>query len=852
MTEGTFAIFTAVEIDFYARHRAENFSTKVVTLDSGIRVQLPPYNGSGFVHGVDTNTYQPWAGAPPSADERYIPLSYGGTDLIYTGHTLRVDSSSYRRVEDRSSDPCLIAPPSITESIPSVLAGMPDFAAITITLGNPSLKILFSSDFQTTNSQVRVYHVTARYTLRDPQELIWRGHITGVQFSGDTTVISARPDTKRLQRPATFGFSEERVKWRANNYEIPIVCASLIPFSTITVPQQPVRVDFYQNWLSDLKNLLPGTIPPPVDSSSSLTQIRARAIYESNLAIAKSWATLHNPTYVSFDLGDLVPSLLQMESDGTVHFTRGIFIGVEGADFQANVTNFALSAKPNILTTLRVPTDGKPLMDLTKLTSPFPQNIGGHYVHWAIYETSQKGTYDPETLPKPLFYWVVGSNQGAYPQPFDGLVSIVDNTDGFYEIFAYFHQLDRFLWPMSADPDQYTYAFWMSYLASGNMTITDQNKDLIASALQAALAPTPRCKDLYYHTAELTNYAQMSDAYAEDLRRYSAEDTILVNSAPSGAGLLRCFSANEQSRQHTTESEQGLSPHAMLIKSAYSQANLANFYDIDTTFNPSAYTGFLRSQYFLGAYHHDRRGGVKEGLKPTYFIHACLTAAGFSPAFSADGSDVTGPINDYQMQLISSTSATYLQLIRRVLPALGYLIRIDYEFGLSGKVSLVDLLSTQEPKYTLRADQIILKSVRYDAAGQRTNISFINPDMRRGTNTLDGVDDVEQQGKYFVFGDSPFLQAAPIQVEYGTWTARFQDVSEALRGRRDIYDFQIPSQVYYHGLEEGPMRINIGDYLYLISETVPTVSDKVKVQVISLARSEDYISITAASRGPVS
>ena len=292
----------------------------------------------------------------------------------------------------------------------------------------------------------------------------------------------------------------------------------------------------------------------------------------------------------------------------------------------------------------------------------------------------------------------------------------------------------------------------------------------------------------------------------------------------------------------------GDSDHAFYVSTRYAPHNIANYYDISVDFNANAYQGFVRNQYFKGFYHHDKRTAPAEQLKPSYFIHAVLTAAGFSLDFKPDGSGVDGPLNEFQMQLIADTSSSYRSLILRVLPALGYILRYNYSLGLTGAIELVDILSKEQPENILIENDFEMLSVSYNTNNQTTNFSFENPDMVRGLATLDGVDAIEERGKLFVFGDTPFLQTDVTAVQYGTWTCRYQDVSSALGERQDRYRFRIPAEAYYGGINGEFLDIQIGDWVALDSIEVPTVSDYVAVQIIEKNNAEDYITFLGVSR----
>ena len=826
----SFAIWTGVEIDFHCRHIQQQDDYSYFQTADGTIVDLPPYSGSGYVYDIRTDNYTQWSGSRRAGTPVLPRIPYSTGDIIYTEHTLSVSNSVTGRVEDHLFDPCLANAPAIGETL-QPLGATPTFSSISVTISNPSYKILFSSDFVISNSAVRVY----RFVEVDGQRtkhLVWVGFCTGVTFDDKgSTTIAARPNIKKLDRPATFGFEDEIPKWKPNNFAIPIVCCRLVPFSAITVKHLPQRVPYYDNFLSDYQALL----PEHYAKDAMLT-----ADQQTKLDIAKTWSQFHNPTYVSFALEDLVPGFLQMEASGSLTFNRGIFIGKDAQSFRASAENFTLGTRPSTLTgTHRIPIDNLDRMEFAAELGLFPINIGSSYSHWTTWDSTQSGdraTDDLALKVRPSFSF------DGEAQPLDGLHTSYNNQ--FY-LWAFIHQIDRFLYPMGLSPSEYIFSFWAQYLihSTFDQKEFEQIKATVASGLQT-FRSLPRCKDMYVTLPEISAFSSMSDDYAEELRRYSAQDTLIVGSKyeSSAAQMLRPMPAHEDSPLYESEIIPAIStPHAFLCKGVYDPPNKANYFDIDVGFNPTAHSGFLQNQYFKSYYHHDRRGTSNS---PSYFVAAVLEAAGLPITFDPEGSGIDGPLNDYSMQLISDTSKTYASLLTRVLPALGYIGVMDYEAGVAGGIRLVDMVPVGKPKYTLTSESFELTQMNWTSNSQRTNIEFENPDMTRGINTLDGVDDPEEQGRLFVYGDSPFLFAPTTKVEYGTWTCRYQDVADVLSSRQDRYEVRIPAEVYY----AKEMNVLIGDWIALVSQDVPTISDSITVQVHGRNLSEDFITLTCFHR----
>ena len=72
-----------------------------------------------------------------------------------------------------------------------------------------------------------------------------------------------------------------------------------------------------------------------------------------------------------------------------------------------------------------------------------------------------------------------------------------------------------------------------------------------------------------------------------------------------------------------------------------------------------------------------------------------LRNSGLIPGFEQNGSDVAGRINDHKMQMIEDTGSTYRNLLKRLLPSLGYIVRFN---PATGKAEVVDIATNQHPQ----------------------------------------------------------------------------------------------------------------------------------------------------------
>jgi len=254
----------------------------------------------------------------------------------------------------------------------------------------------------------------------------------------------------------------------------------------------------------------------------------------------------------------------------------------------------------------------------------------------------------------------------------------------------------------------------------------------------------------------------------------------------------------------------------------------------------------LWNNLFSFYYHHDMVGANSDHLKPSTFLYAVLRAAGLTPAFEQDGSDIPGSLNNHLMQLIEDTNRSYRDLISRVLPALGYIVRINYT---SGEVELIDIATRQWEKWNMGDDIIQLNSIDADFDRQYSSFIFENDDMTRGKNTLEEwKDDPNQQGRFTIFNANPFVNGRTLTIKTGTWTSEFTKVATLLSLRRDRVKWRV-SNFHLLAVDGRLMVPRIGDIVKLNSKKIPNSNNIMDVLVVYVSQNDVYTEFEGISFG---
>ena len=352
-----------------------------------ITAELPPrFLGYGLYNRAGRIT--PWRGEAP-------PEAVAGSQF-WSAHLISVNNLP-TETRDRYYN-CLITPPTIVESLPSLTSAITDFSSVTIALADPSIRSFFSVDLSEVSVQnnINIYRI-----ICDNRYLIWRGYLDGVSIdAAQSTTIQARPITKRLDRQATFGFDNEIPNWRENNFRIPIVAARLIPYTVQAQDHSEVGcAPFSDSYYDDITNLRFRSI---YDRSALVHSYAISSSRTSGLctdydygrlaldaAASNAWRGLmstgslnvnpddvqeintgldriranyeahlehRRPQYVSFDPGQLVPTRIQLSRSGKISFDRGVFfVASDDADvssrFDPSSANYVLSDLPETYVT---------------------------------------------------------------------------------------------------------------------------------------------------------------------------------------------------------------------------------------------------------------------------------------------------------------------------------------------------------------------------------------------------------------------------------------------------------------------------------------------------------------------
>ena len=238
-------------------------------------------------------------------------------------------------------------------------------------------------------------------------------------------------------------------------------------------------------------------------------------------------------------------------------------------------------------------------------------------------------------------------------------------------------------------------------------------------------------------------------------------------------------------------------------------------------------------QYY---YHHDMYGVHDAHLRPTTYVYAVLRNSHLIPGFQQDGSDVDGRINAHKMQMIESTDVTYRNLLKRLLPSLGYIVRFNPS---TGKAELADIATNQNPKWQMGDNMIKIIGIESNFAQQYSSFFFENPDMIKGENTLEEwKNDALQQGKFTIFNSNPFVQGRNITIKTGTWTSEYEKVATILSIRKDLYTWEISNYSLLEISDKilgGPL---VGDRVKLKSKQIPTESNEAVALIMSIRQTE--------------
>lgn len=302
----TFELYTEITIEIYAPFplgsRTHNY-----TKDDG----LPPFLKKGIL------VRQNKAPMPWFSDVMEVPsdIEISEGDRAYSAHQIKVGN----RLGVPGVDPCLQANPATSETLPNLYAGVPDSSAISFSLLNPRWRPFFSSAFMSSNSSVLVERISG-----GTRNFAWRGFINRIQFQESITTVSARPDNKRLDAKATFGFEAQLKEWEPD-FKIPIVSARVLPYTIKTVDLPPQRAHSYDTWFYDFATYYLSSLrsdPPTETDFRSLMSNRFKNVY---------------PRYVTFDKEELIKCNSTVSTEYKevtvrpmqghwVHVNRGIFI----------------------------------------------------------------------------------------------------------------------------------------------------------------------------------------------------------------------------------------------------------------------------------------------------------------------------------------------------------------------------------------------------------------------------------------------------------------------------------------------------------------------------------------------
>ena len=293
-----FEISTEIWIEIYAPHPDRQTDGTIDLRATYAPGELPPFVGTGIKFNEN--------GRPDVIiiNDFDAPYPVKAREVIYTAHRVRVGNL----VGQPGVNPCLEAAPIITESLPNLYNGIPDFSTISFTLLDPNLKRWFSSDFVSTQGLVQVFRV-----VNGVRTQVWQGLINAIVFGEVQTRISARPDSKKLDEKATFGFDDKLLEWRSNGAEVPIISAQLIPYSTLSENLSSRYVKTYPEWFNDLvdygdlfKDLRDYRGESGLSNASELTEEEKN---DHIRHLVEHIEKNQQPRYITFDQANLVKTI---------------------------------------------------------------------------------------------------------------------------------------------------------------------------------------------------------------------------------------------------------------------------------------------------------------------------------------------------------------------------------------------------------------------------------------------------------------------------------------------------------------------------------------------------------------
>ena len=281
----------------------------------------------------------------------------------------------------------LKSPPVVSETLSSLTTSMSSFNNVSVTLSDPNVRGYFDGGFgfSATQNPVRIYRIVCGKRIQ-----VWNGYVDGYTVNrGHEIGLNMRSIMKKFDQMATFGFTKIALqRWGFNQNRIPIVAARVIPWTPVESEHSPVGCatfsfrgqDVSQN--SAVVNFrtplgVPGQSAPPIYSVNGYEDRLLRYAYEPifsgdpnpsktfedgepspdqekrNERLREHLETTKKPTYVSFDIGTLPRSKIEIAPNGEMTFDRGIFFApVDNPDeakiyFKPNRDNYRPSLIPS-------------------------------------------------------------------------------------------------------------------------------------------------------------------------------------------------------------------------------------------------------------------------------------------------------------------------------------------------------------------------------------------------------------------------------------------------------------------------------------------------------------------------
>lgn len=241
---------------------------------------------------------------------------------------------------------------------------------------------------------------------------------------------------------------------------------------------------------------------------------------------------------------------------------------------------------------------------------------------------------------------------------------------------------------------------------------------------------------------------------------------------------------------------------AYYTTASYQIPSEVGYWDTSHYLNPNNHLNAANN--FLGYYHHHQKRG--KGVSPATFLHAIVGALGFEAAWDIDESFPNELSEGNPMQLVSNTGQTYRSLVDRTCPGLGKILRWS---PLKNKVEIIDWLEAHQRSPSRNVEILFdencirFEGISHSPASTPSSITFENPDMLKGANTLEGTSDNDKLlARYVRVTSDLFIQGKSVNIKHATWNEAavrsfriWDEITDILGYRVNIVTFTVSTEV---------------------------------------------------------